>query len=311
MNTTPCQKYPWQLEGLNWVEEQVIARAHYVGCVIKLTNNGRIYNEIAHTGTIGHFTAYRQDPSAISNILPDPEFKLYKVVTVTWVGKSKMTKDTIGKYCAIRVDRVLAALVWLKCNNPTYRDVTINLEMLKKWGECGNQYIDPDLFAFSVNLQPEDAPGDHESYVVDSTSLGYENDLAALQPDAPDGTLISSTLLLPSEDLTPDPESIFATLAHNLDQIHKANAEEPFSIGNIGYTTTAGKEPMSIYTDKDYLTAGFPTLFPFGTGGHLDERPTRTSLKEFVKWALQHHHRRFARHMTFIFLNGETHGCCG
>ena len=37
----------------------------------------------------------------------------------------------------------------------------------------------------------------------------------------------------------------------------------------------------------------FPTLFPTGLGGHLDERAVKASLEDFRKWALSHHSRRW------------------
>jgi hypothetical protein len=46
------------------------------------------------------------------------------------------------------------------------------------------------------------------------------------------------------------------------------------------------------WEDPLYFTAAFPTLFPTGAGGHLDNRPVKVSLEAFAKWALSHHSRR-------------------
>ena len=71
------------------------------------------------------------------------------------------------------------------------------------------------------------------------------------------------------------------------------------------------------WTDPRYSTAAFPTLFPTGIGGHLEDRPFPVSLGSFMEWALRHHSRRyvlpqvhkfstnfsrFARHKTFMYL---------
>jgi hypothetical protein len=41
INTTLCQEYPPELEGLTYIEECVIALAHPIGAIIKLTSGGR------------------------------------------------------------------------------------------------------------------------------------------------------------------------------------------------------------------------------------------------------------------------------
>ena len=50
---------------------------------------------------------------------------------------------------------------------------------------------------------------------------------------------------------------------------------------------------MSAFTDPDYFTAAFPTLFPFGIGGHLGDasgdRPEEVSLKAFARYTMLHH----------------------
>jgi hypothetical protein len=50
---------------------------------------------------------------------------------------------------------------------------------------------------------------------------------------------------------------------------------------------------MSTFTDPDYFTAAFPTLFPFGIGEHLSDanrdRPEEVSLKAFARYTMLHH----------------------
>ncbi len=75
---------------------------------------------------------------------------------------------------------------------------------------------------------------------------------------------------------------------------------------------------MNDWEDPYYFTSAFPCLFPFGTGGHLEQRKGPMSLETWAKWTIQHHfHRyihivhiieqanfnyRFARHPVFMFL---------
>jgi hypothetical protein len=50
---------------------------------------------------------------------------------------------------------------------------------------------------------------------------------------------------------------------------------------------------MNAFTDPDYFTAAFPTLFPFGIGGHLSDangdRSEEVSLKAFVRYTMLHY----------------------
>lgn len=304
VNRLNCKDYPWQLLGLNWVEEQAISRVHYFGTIIKLTNRGKLASSIVYSRTVGHFIGYRQDPSIFSDILPCPDFKAYKIVTVFWVNKTKLTVEQLSKYCSIRVERVEAALIWLKENNPCYKDVRINVELLRKWSkEYGKEFVEPELLERVKLLDPTAiAEENNESYNIDSTLVGIENDITVFQPDTPDWIIKSSTILLPEGDLIGEPDSIFAILDDTIDQIRQANAADPLVISTVLYSTIGKKQRLNIYEDKDYLPAGFPILFPYGIGGYLDEKVKPVSLVEFTKWVLQHHSRRFARYWTFTFL---------
>ena len=62
---------------------------------------------------------------------------------------------------------------------------------------------------------------------------------------------------------------------------------------HISYKTIGELPPINAFTDPDYFTAAFPTLFPFGIGGHLGDlngnRPEEVSLKAFAKYTMLHH----------------------
>jgi hypothetical protein len=51
---------------------------------------------------------------------------------------------------------------------------------------------------------------------------------------------------------------------------------------HVSYQTAHELPLINSYTDPDYFTAAFPTLFPFGIGGHLGDvngnRPETVSL---------------------------------
>ena len=45
----------------------------------------------------------------------------------------------------------------------------------------------------------------------------------------------------------------------------------------------------NVWEDPLFFTTAFPTLFPTGSGGHLDNRHTRVSLEAFARWSLITH----------------------
>ena len=62
---------------------------------------------------------------------------------------------------------------------------------------------------------------------------------------------------------------------------------------HISYNATQHLPLINAFTDPDYFTAAFPTLFPFGMGGHLGDangdRPEEVSLKAFARYTMLHH----------------------
>jgi hypothetical protein len=46
---------------------------------------------------------------------------------------------------------------------------------------------------------------------------------------------------------------------------------------------------LSHWEDTYYFLSAFPTLFPTGVGGHLDNRPIPVSPAAYADWALRHH----------------------
>ena len=52
---------------------------------------------------------------------------------------------------------------------------------------------------------------------------------------------------------------------------------------------------MNDYEDAEFFTGAFPTLFPYGKGGHMlasDERGIAVSLEAWGEWLMKHRSRR-------------------
>ena len=74
-----------------------------------------------------------------------------------------------------------------------------------------------------------------------------------------------------------------------------ADAQEAVEIPVITWVGDGRHVLMNDYEDPEYFTGAFPTLFPYGRGGHLpapNERSIAVSLEAWAKWLLNHHSRR-------------------
>lgn len=64
-------------------------------------------------------------------------------------------------------------------------------------------------------------------------------------------------------------------------------------IPHVSYKAVPGLPVLDSFTDPAYFTGAFPTLFPYGVGGHLGDvsgnRPRKVSLQEFARYAMLHH----------------------
>lgn len=110
---------PDELKGLTFIEEQLIARVHPMISVFKL--NGLQY------GYRGNIVNFSQDVSKFANELPHKINDLNSIITVTYKDSKNSHHDF-----RVRVMKVKQALLWLKRNNPYYKNITISEENLKQ-----------------------------------------------------------------------------------------------------------------------------------------------------------------------------------
>lgn len=61
-------------------------------------------------------------------------------------------------------------------------------------------------------------------------------------------------------------------------------------------------QPISVFTDPNFLMMLHPTLFPYGRGGPGEKRSPIVSFEAWVKHCLQYYDRRFAVHKSFLFI---------
>jgi hypothetical protein len=306
VNVTLCQGYPSALEGLTLTEEYLIAKCHPLGVVLKLRPGGHL-SPVNYHALRGHFIVIPQDPGPLLDILPSPELTLHSLIKVFWLGPRPPKDSDLTPFLLVRKVKVLAALQYLVQYNHLYRHLTINRPMIDDWTD---DFIPPELRDSIICLDEPDHC-EREGYTVDLQEGNYENDLQAAQDSGCDVNIsepfITGSVSTDINGERQDPnlrvlDALFSVVADR-----QPTLSEGISTGKrVRNTRTLGhpKMPIISYTihgqatlvdhwsDPHYFTAAFPTLFPTGIGGHLDERTIPVSLEAFAEWALSHHSRR-------------------
>jgi len=290
MNVTFCQDYPPELKDLTPVEEAVIAKCHPVGIILKLRPGGHS-SPSNYRAVKGHFVIIPQDPGPLLDILPSPDLHLQNLFKVFWFNDRPPTDDALKPFLVIRKAKVLAALRYLVLHNPLYRNLTINHDMIDNWAE---EFIPPDLHDSIINVNKSDHH-EREGYAVNLESGNFENDLQAAQDsasfDQQCDPLMSGSV---STDVNGNRQNPDLRLVDSLlDVVSDREKSKNQNLPTLAYKVREKCDLVSHWTDPCFFTAAFPTLFPNGIGGHLDDRKRPVSLETFAKWSLSHHSRRY------------------
>lgn len=306
VNVTLCQDYPSVLDGLTLTEEYLIAKCHPLGVVLKLRPGGRS-SPVNYHALRGHFIVIPQDPGPLLEVLPSSELTLHSLVKVFWLGARPPVDSDLNPFLVVRKSKVLAALQYLVQHNHLYHGITINYPVIDDWGD---DFIPSELRNSIVCL---DEPDHHEreGYTVSLGTGNHENDLQAAQDSGLDSRsgepLITSSVSTDINGERQDPDicaldALFSVVtSRSVPPVEDTSARENMrntrSFGHrkmpvISYTICGEATLVDHWTDPHYFTAAFPSLFPTGIGGHIDERSIPVSLGAFADWALRHHSRR-------------------
>lgn len=68
------------------------------------------------------------------------------------------------------------------------------------------------------------------------------------------------------------------------------------------YTIHHEVDPISLFGSWDFILMLYPTLFPYGRGSPSAKRSPQMSIAAWVEHCLSLHHRRHARHKSFLFV---------
>jgi hypothetical protein len=149
---------------------------------------------------------------------------------------------------------------------------------------------------------------EREGYATSLQDGLFENELDAEVEDIEPGSILSRSFFsdLHGQDLHSTPATLTSLQAilqeQDLDcsapneerttddqDNERGTLNDRSRLPHISYKTTRELPLINAFTDPDY----FPTLFPFGVGGHLGDangdRPEEVSLKAFAKYTMLHH----------------------
>jgi hypothetical protein len=205
------------------------------------------------------------------------------------------------------------ALLWLCAHNPGYKSVVIDYSVLDSWPD---HYIPQEIRDAFVTLGSvpgsTDAPVEdkREGYAILLQDGMFKNELDAEVKDAKPGSILSRSFFsdLHGQDLHSTPATLASLQAILKEQDsgrsgqsdvvnvyigRDGGSDDNSRLPHISYKTTKHLSPMNAFTDPDYFTTAFPTLFPFGIGRHPGDanrdRPEGVSLKTFTRYTMLHH----------------------
>ncbi|KAH9052892.1 hypothetical protein EDB83DRAFT_2225763 [Lactarius deliciosus] len=128
------------------------------------------------SGLRGNISTYRLNTNDIASmtdaqLMPPTSSILAATIGVTFVGPKNLPEKTMPGFLRVNRARVHTALVWLKANNPLYRDIVICLDRL----EC--------LPANGIPLEISSLV----KFLPDEEALAHENDGYVPEEDLEDG----------------------------------------------------------------------------------------------------------------------------
>jgi hypothetical protein len=260
---------PTELLQLSWIEETLVARAHFVGKVVRLQNRSNSVMAIK-----GHIVLVPQDTTKLLDLLPMSPELLMDTIRVVWVGGTKPTRSALIPTLSVNKRKVHAALEWLCKYHEDYQDVRIDTAELSQW---------PDVYVLDriIDTMGRVLCTDSE----DPGQSGYDG--MNLDNDAIKGHLpLSSTAILDVNCVGDHPDAdLLQELATTKRDNNSKRFEKVINVRN-------GQKPLSDYEDKVFFSSAFPTLFPYGSGKHLDSRRKQPlNFKMWLQLLLRHSSR--------------------
>jgi len=257
---------PDELQDLNWIEENLISRAHLIGKIVRLQNR----NVTSYFAIKGHAVLVPQDTRKLVDLLPVSPDSLLDSIRVVWVGKTEPSKLHLRRHFTVRTEKVRKALEWLCQHHEDYQSVGINEAEIRQW---------PSVFIAQKLMDSMGRVRHAETEDASRSGYGVEDmDITSIEGDLP----MSASALIDTNGVSDSPT---VTKLRDL-----ARFKESERVVNV----VTGGDLLSNYEADYYFTAAFPTIFPYGSGKHLDgHRHDQLSLSRWIQLLLRHSSRHF------------------
>lgn len=187
--------------------------------------------------------------------------------------------------------------------------MVINYDLVNQWED---RFVPPILENTIAPVSEDPDSGERGTYSADMDGLA-ENDLHDALDDMADNTIASGAVYSDVEGERLNPElKMVLTLSDMLMDSDRRSSDGVTSseVGGEGTPVISwagnGRLPLiNDYEDSEFFTGAFPTLFPYGKGGHIcgpDQRSIPISLEAWGKWLLGHHSRRYIQPRLLPYL---------
>lgn len=262
---------PPQLQGLTWIEELLIARSHLAGRIIRLQNR----NATTYFSLKGHVILLPQAPTKLLDILPLPPSSLPDIVRIVWVGRPVRNFDVLHDHFSVRTRKVHDALVWLIQNNEDYKDVTVDRSVFEHWPPV---WVADDLLNLAGGLPLENGSDEENARMGVATEDVDTPEINGDLPFTASGIVDVNSVSQPSQ-------------LNSLQQISLWKSDKVINV-------VTGNKILNESNLPSYFTSAFPTLFPWGTGKHIDDRrlqdpKTQLDLKKWIQLLLRNSSRYY------------------
>ena len=228
----------------------------------------------------GHCIIFPQSPDQLIKVLLPSLDEVVTPMCVVFVGSQPPSQQWLrvhAKPLLIHRNKVHAALLWLKKNNPLYADIEINVSLL--------QALDHETVA-PVNIETH-APS------VAECAQGSCYDFAPPSLATPDTT---DTDILQNVVVTGVDMDNASSVRMRAAAVRHLKSGKPF------VEMQHGAMPSSEYGNPTLFPLLYPSLFPYGTAGFDIPCTSKLGLEAQARHFFSLNDRRFQEHFSFLFI---------
>ena len=212
--------------------------------------------------------------------------------------KRKLQYKQAYLHDTIRPEKVIAALQYLKNNNPEYSDININENWIQQWHELDEELYD-GIFEIEESEDTNQMDSAHEVQISDRSDDVNGNSSDVDPSDTTETQCCPSTEEEKEDMIAMEENCKLRDLPYDtcLQSELPEEANQIFSIA-----PGEGSKPIPLLTDKLFEELSNPDKFPSGKGGYAStKRDTSLTLTKYVNARLLDQDGRFARDIEYIF----------